>query len=201
MALVLFANYQCPPNPVGWVDPLGLKCKEVKPNDLGKNENSWNSFQHRSAGVFKNTTQPSQGYQLWKDQDWPALEKLLGPGSWPPNRGFVYVKKSILKPGTRIDRFGGFNDPNGNSKDFGGFVSPEGSTFTGRALPADTKQKPYNAYEIASLVDVYEGPAIPWFGEKGMGTQYELADKKSIQSLKGKGAIKPVKPKYNPSDL
>jgi len=39
------------------------------------------------------------------------------------------------------------------------------------------QHKPYNPYEIASPVDVFEGTAIPWFDEKGMGNQYELADK------------------------
>jgi len=162
-------------------------------------ENSWNEFQKNSKGVFSNSSQASQGYQHWKDQDWAALEKLLGPGSWPPNRGFVYVKKEILQPGTKIDRFGGFHDDDGNFKDFGGFVSPEGNSFSSRALPADTKNKPYNAYEITSPIEVDAGPAIPWFGEAGMGTQYELP--KNINTLKSEKSIKSVKPKNNVGDL
>ncbi len=165
-------EYRYAPNPVGWVDPFGLTCKE----------NTWNLFQRNSKGVFSNSTQASPGFNLWKDQDWPALEKLLGPGSWPPNRGFVFIRKEVLQSGARVDRFGGFRNSSDEFNDFGGFVSPEGSSFTSRALPSDTKNKPYKSYEITEPIQVNSGPAIPWFNEKGMGTQYELPS--SINKLK-----------------
>ncbi|WP_349677397.1 TNT domain-containing protein [Agaribacterium haliotis] len=162
-------------------------------------ENSWNAFQKNSKGVFKDSSQASQGYQMWKDQDWPALEKLLGPSSWPPNRGFVYIKKETLQPGQRIDRFGEFEDSKGSLQDFGGFVSPEGNSFSSRALPADTKHKPYNSYELLSPIEVDAGPAIPWFDEPGMGTQYELP--KNINTLKSEKSIKSVKLSKKASEL
>jgi len=182
-------HYQYAPNHVNWVDPFGLSCKE----------NGWNTFQKNSKGVFSSVTQASQGYKLWKAQNWPVLEDLLGPGSWPPNKGFVSIEAVDLNIGSKIDRFGGFLDSNGEFRDYGTFVSPEGNSFTSRALPSSTKNKDYNAYEVLEPLKVNSGPAIPWFGQSGEGTQYELPS--SIENLKDKGKIKEKRPTNNKDDL
>ena len=182
-------HYQYAPNHVNWVDPFGLSCKE----------NGWNTFQKNSKGIFSSVTQASQGYKFWKAQNWPELEDLLGPGSWPPNRGFVSIETVDLNIGSKIDRFGGFLDSNGEFRDYGTFVSPEGNSFTSRALPSSTKNKDYNAYEVIEPLKVNSGPAIPWFGQPGGGTQYELPS--SIENLKDKGKIKEKRPSNNKDDL
>jgi hypothetical protein len=182
-------HYQYAPNHVNWVDPFGLSCKE----------NGWNTFQKNSKGIFSSVTQASQGYKFWKAQNWPELEDLLGPGSWPPNRGFVSIETVDLNIGSKIDRFGGFLDSNGEFRDYGTFVSPEGNSFTSRALPSSTKNKDYNAYEVIEPLKVNSGPAIPWFGQPGGGTQYELPS--SIENLKDKGKIKGKRPSNNKDDL
>lgn len=82
---------------------------------------------------------------------------------------------------------------------YGGFVSPEGNSFTSRALPEDNKNKPYNAYEITSPIEAEAGPTIPWFGEEGMGTRYELP--KNINTLKSEGNIRVVNQKNSSGDL
>jgi RHS repeat-associated protein len=94
------------------------------------------------------------------------------PG-WPSNYGFANGKDSIitLTPGMVIDRFGGSS---------GGFVSPAGTPFGQRALPASSYNKDYHQYMLKKPIDgVRTGPAEPWFGQPGGGTQYQLP--KSVQ--------------------
>ncbi|HLD65569.1 MAG TPA: RHS repeat-associated core domain-containing protein, partial [Pseudomonas sp.] len=170
--------YQYAPNPVAWIDPLGLKCNSA-----------WNSFQARSKGAFSSRGQAAKAYALWKKKDWPALEAFMGGGAWPPNRGFIRVKPTVLQPGTRIDRYGGWMD-NGKFKDTGTFASPAGASFGSRALPANTLTKPLNTYEVVKPIKADAGGAIPWFGQPGKGTQYELS--KSIGELLKQGAIKKI---------
>jgi RHS repeat-associated protein len=100
---------------------------------------------------------------------------------YPPERGFEYVDKIKLKPGTRIDRYGGYFDDSGNFIDEGTFASPEGVSFPERALPPNNASKPYSVYEVVKPFKVQAGPAKPWFGQPGKGMQYELP--KSIQEL------------------
>nr|WP_282098646.1 RHS repeat-associated core domain-containing protein [Pseudoalteromonas sp. MMG006] len=182
-------HYQYAPNPVNWVDPFGLSCKE----------NGWNTFQKNSKGVFSNVSQASIGYKLWKEQKWLELQDLLGPEAWPPNRGFVSIEKVEVNNGSTIDRFGGFIDPNGEFRDFGTFVSPEGNSFASRALPPSTREKDYNAYEVLEPLEVNAGAAIPWFGQPGGGIQYELPT--SIENLKSKNKIKKKRPINNKENL
>lgn len=50
-----------------------------------------------------------------------------------------------------------------------------------RALPPGSNQKPYTIYRIQKLIDnVAACKIMPWFGEIGLGTRYELP--KSIKS-------------------
>ncbi|WP_299599172.1 RHS repeat-associated core domain-containing protein [uncultured Microbulbifer sp.] len=170
--------YSYAPNPVTWTDPYGLSCKE----------NQWNVFQQRSKGVFANSSQAAEGYQLWKNQEWEKLQELLGPKAWPPNRGAVNVRKQPLKPGDQIDRYGGWTDDLG-FHDKGTFVSPVGESFPSRALPDSTLEKPYKQYVVVEEFDVESSPAIPWFGQPGMGTQYELPA--TIDDLLDAGIIAP----------
>ena len=90
-----------------------------------------------------------------------------GSPIWPPNRGFDgNPTKVILEPGTLIDRYG---------YDGGTFVSPKGTSYTERALPIGTDQKPYTVFEVVKPIEVQAGKIAPWFGEKGGGIQYEFS--------------------------
>ncbi len=113
----------------------------------------------------------------------------MGPGAWSPNRGFVDTTPTLLTPGTQIDRYGG-RVIDGSFTDRGTFVSPAGSSFEGRALPADTLTKPYKVYEVVKPISADMGPAIPWFGQSGYGTQLEL--KQNIDELLAAGFIRPI---------
>ncbi|EOV8483338.1 glycohydrolase toxin TNT-related protein, partial [Klebsiella aerogenes] len=89
-------------------------------------------------------------------------------GIWPPNRGaYGPIENVMLPTGTMIDRYG---YPGGS------FVSPLGVPFEQRALPSSYETtKPYFQYEILKPIDdVSQGKILPWFGQKGQGTQYEL---------------------------
>lgn len=94
---------------------------------------------------------------------------------WPPNRGVSRTREFSLKPGSIIDRFGGWYDEQGNFHDKGSFAGKDGTPYTERALPKGSDSKPYNRYEVVKEVPgLIEGDIIPWFGEAGGGTQYEL---------------------------
>jgi len=61
-------SYQYVPNPVSWIDPLGLQNKEPC--------NPWNKFQKDNKGTFANNTQASQTYN--------SLNHIKANGSAPP---------------------------------------------------------------------------------------------------------------------
>lgn len=103
---------------------------------------------------------------------------------YPPNRGFLGVpKKTTLKPGTTIDRVG----------DAGGtYASPAGTPLEARSLPPSRMGDPIRKYEILKPIEgVLEGPAAPWYGQPGMGTQYKLPD--TIANLVKNGSLREVR--------
>ncbi len=72
-----------------------------------------------------------------------------------------------------MDRYGGYIDKDGVYRDKGKFFSPEGAPFESRALPESATEF-RNYYEVVKPIPgVQEGQAIPWFGQPGMGTQYQ----------------------------
>lgn len=97
-----------------------------------------------------------------------AIERQLSQQQikWPPNRGFLKdPSREVLKPGTMVDRYG-YNG--------GTFVSPLGTPATMRSLAPGTTAKPYKKFRVIKPLPVDSGMAAPWFGEAGLGTQYDL---------------------------
>jgi YD repeat-containing protein len=89
-------------------------------------------------------------------------------GIWPPNSGgYAPTYGMTLDVGTQLDRFG---YPGGT------FVSPLGAAFESRALPPSyLDTKPYFQYEVVQPIpNVTQAKALPWFGQPGMGTQFQL---------------------------
>ena len=126
----------------------------------------------------------------------PLLDAALGIGAaaedagtaagkeittyYPPDRGFFDEPTSQnLETGTRIDRYG---------REGGTFVSPEGTPEAMRALPPGATTRPYNIYEVVNPIEVRAGTVAPWFGQLGLGTQYELPD--SVGNLIENGYLK-----------
>lgn len=108
---------------------------------------------------------------------------------WPPDRGFASVQDGTLQPGHQIDRYGGYME-NGEFRDRGTFVADTGTPYEQRALPDGTDQKPYRRYEVVRPIPVQTGPAAPWFGQPGGGTQHELPD--SVENLTAQGYLREV---------
>lgn len=102
---------------------------------------------------------------------------------WPGNSGFIEgtVERKFLMPGEVIDRYG-----------FGGgrFVSPAGTSVEARALRPGTENLPFNTYRVVKPFEVNAGGVQPWFGQPGLGTQYELPV--SVNVLLKRGIIEPV---------
>ncbi|GAA1823208.1 TNT domain-containing protein [Planosporangium flavigriseum] len=69
-------------------------------------------------------------------------------------------------------------------------MSPNGTPIGGRALAPGTTDKPYTVYEVTNRLVVQHGPAEPWFGEDGMGTQYYLPV--SVRELLDAGYLRRV---------
>ncbi|WP_157057140.1 TNT domain-containing protein, partial [Herbaspirillum autotrophicum] len=105
-------------------------------------------------------------------------------GIWPPNSGgYAPVNGITLPVGTSIDRYG---FPGGN------FVAPTGTPFADRALPSTYQtSKPYFQYEVVQEIPgITQAKILPWFGQRGMGTQYQLPN--SVQWYLENGYLKPA---------
>ncbi|WP_193775916.1 MULTISPECIES: hemagglutinin repeat-containing protein [unclassified Pseudovibrio] len=99
---------------------------------------------------------------------------------WPRNDGFLGKPQNvILQPGMKIDRYG---------QTTGGYLSPVGTPFEKRALPPNSANMPYTVYEVLKPIPVKKGPAAPWFGQPGGGTQFQL-QKARVQDLIDDGYI------------
>jgi RHS repeat-associated protein len=99
---------------------------------------------------------------------------------YPPDDGFLYKDPAVLPPGTRIDRYG---------SELGKWFSTEGTPIAERSItPATTDTSQYRVYEVVKPLPVMRGPAAPWFGQPGMGTQYMPAQ--SAAWLEAHGYIK-----------
>ena len=88
-----------------------------------------------------------------------------------------------LPIGARIDRYG---------YEGGTFLAPEGTPIPMRSLAPGTTSKPYNVYEVTRPLQVQSGPASPWFGQPGLGTQYELP--MSVTDALANGSLRRVGP-------
>lgn len=112
---------------------------------------------------------------------WHDAQGRFTQFSWPPNRGFItgYPRRASLLAGAHIDRYG---------RESGTFVSPVGVTFAERALPPSAG--PYARYEVLKSFEVDAGPAEPWFGQVGLGLQYELPD--TVEALIRTGYLRRI---------
>jgi hypothetical protein len=109
-------------------------------------------------------------------------ERAAGVSFYPPNRGFAEGSgPSSLIPGAKVDRYGGTG---------GSFVSPAGTPAAARSLPPGVASRPLNTYEVVKPIEGTAGPAAPWFGQPGKGTQFDLG--KPVQDLLDSGHLREV---------
>jgi hypothetical protein len=118
----------------------------------------------------------------------PAATEL----TWPPNRGFDGEPvMQTLPAGTQLSRYGGWIDDAGQFQDKGTFVAPAEVPYGARALWPGTDKKPLSTYEVVKPIEqVPSGPALPWFGEVGGGTQHDLPA--SINDLLASGHLRMI---------
>jgi hypothetical protein len=99
---------------------------------------------------------------------------------YPTQNGFALstagapiAANTTLGRGTLLDRFG---------SEYGTFMSPAGAPYAQRALPpmnldaAPGSAYPFNyhVYAVLRPFIVLAGPIAPWFGQMGMGVQFQL---------------------------
>jgi hypothetical protein len=106
--------------------------------------------------------------------------------NWPANNGFKgVVAKKVLRQGEIVDRLG--------DAERGLFVSPDGTPFPQRSLPANYQtQKTYHRYKILQPIEVESGEIAPYFGQPGGGIQYKFNDETDILWLLRKGYIEEI---------
>ncbi len=103
-----------------------------------------------------------KGVSAWKGTRGNSIDEI-----WPPNRGFAHEPVDhILLPGVRVNRYG---------SEAGTFVSPQGVSFSMRALPDASLARPFTTYVVEESIRVRSGLSAPWFGQEGLGIQYELS--------------------------
>ena len=163
-------HYQYAPNPVNWVDPFGLACKE----------NTWNEFQKDHKGMFSSSSEAAAAY---KD-----LVENMSP--WPI--GFDY-KATIrdMKVGETFSMIvdDGSEDMPGRFATFDNITNTE---YGRQKLAIKESWKPtldnVVTYEVLRPFKVYEGPVGPQVDNgkylKGGGTQVTFADDKDWSSAR-----------------
>jgi hypothetical protein len=116
-------------------------------------------------------------HEHWDPTHVNTWDQSRGAWRYPPQEGFerdhygVAIREPFDLPvGFRMDRKGGVR---------GSYVSPEGTPFPDRALPPDSLDQPYHAYEVVKPFDAESGiPEIgriaPAFDQSGGGVQYKL---------------------------
>jgi hypothetical protein len=120
----------------------------------------------------------------------PKLRTDLPPSSytadhqlnWPKDDGFDPPKlKVTILPGELVDRFG---------DTCGSFLSPEGASYRGRALPYQCQGYAYTVYRVLKPLPVIIGTAAPAFGEPGGAVQLKTAD--LVDQLLAEGMLEKV---------
>jgi len=106
-------------------------------------------------------------------QETASIKSLPTSTVWPPHRGFSsgIIKRKFLPPGEIIDRYG---------SSWGRFTSPHGTPLPARSM------------RINNLNSVNAGFVEPWYGQPGMGVQYEMPV--PIEILLKKGFLESYKP-------
>ena len=138
-----------------------------------------NGFEHKSTTPPTDAQFPP-GYQPMQGKSTEEYLKQYSDGTWnkygdpnwnwkteAPNNGALNgVERDVhVSTGTVIDRYG---------ESHGSFLSPDGTPYPQRGLPADNLAKNYHRYEVVQPLPAKAGVIAPAFGEPGRGLQYRL---------------------------
>lgn len=141
---------------------------------FGKNTSFWNGSPRTPQ--ISSASQPNPA-----SSNSPVLQANPTPRSsptpvsmpnptWPPNNGALdnTMETIILQPGKIVDRYGEVF-PNST------FVAEFGTPIPARSLSPQTNMSVYNKFLItAPIENVERAITAPWFGQPGMGVQYNL---------------------------
>ncbi|MFD8597066.1 TNT domain-containing protein [Kitasatospora sp. NPDC059646] len=105
-------------------------------------------------------------------------DSAAGGWTYPPSDGYLLMPDgtpiaydTTLRPGQNIDRYG---------SEYGSFLAPEGLPYATRSIPPSSLDgNPaagcnYHDYRVLKAFAVHSGPIAPWFGQPGLGLQYQL---------------------------
>lgn len=93
------------------------------------------------------------------------LVRSRGADGYPVDQGYLGGSSPTwLRPGMRVDRYGGAG---------GTYLSPAGTPFGARGLPAEAESRPLNTYEVIKPIPVEGGLIAPAYGQPGGGVQYQ----------------------------
>ena len=88
-----------------------------------------------------------------------------------------------MPPGEIIDRYG---------SSWGRFTSPHGTPLPARSMRINNLNSVPSIYRVAKPIEVNAGFVEPWYGQPGMGVQYEMPV--PIEILLKKGFLESYKP-------
>ena len=107
---------------------------------------------------------------------------LNGKKIYPKNDGFQGTPQTLeLQPGQVVDRYGG----TGLKSDF---LAPEGTSIGERSLHPNTNFGIYERYVVEKPISVQAGQTAPFYGQPGMGIQYQTPQ--PIQTLTNEGFLR-----------
>jgi hypothetical protein len=119
--------------------------------------------------------------QRFLDTYWDPTANA-GKGSWryPPDDGFLIADGhpveflSTVLRGEKVDRFG---------SEGGSFLAPAGTPYANRSIPPQSLDNfdhaftcNYHLYLVLKPFEAETGPIAPYFGQPGLGLQYELVN-------------------------
>lgn len=142
----------------------------------------YDRFGGGTPGEFlANWTDPKTGRWIWPKADGYSLDISGNPISG----------KMKLEIGTTVDRFGSEN---------GTYVSAADAPYDQRSLPPSSLNTPidglypygYHIYTVAKELIVEGGPIAPWFGQPGLGAQFNANATGTIWQLIEMGYLKRV---------
>ena len=112
-------------------------------------------------------TQAAEQMARARSAGWKTAE---GKVWWPPIDGAVPGTQfmTTVKPGTVLDRFGGTSSTST-------FLAPVETTLAERALAPFVNTAVWDQYVVLRELPVEQSTVMPWFGQSGMGIQYNTA--------------------------
>ena len=113
---------------------------------------------------------PNKTYELIKSAEKAGWKTPEGRTWYPPDNGAVMgTQQQVTLPvGTKLDRYGGTSDKST-------FLAPADTPMGNRALPPDTNFSQYDQFVVVKPLPVEQSNVMPWFGQPGMGKQFDTA--------------------------